>query len=194
MTQFGRLDVFMHLSTVRSKPFALSNKDCLLKIQLLILVGLLTFPVASVGDDSGERYEQLVDEMLEITGALKIGEQMSAMVVSQMAQAMKASSSDLPDRAFELLQIEVNETISKEMASGSFNEMMYPIYAKYLDEHDLQAALEFYSTKEGRKIAQAMPLMAADGMAAGQEWGAILGPKIARNVLQRLADEGIELQ
>ena len=79
------------------------------------------------------------------------------------------------------------------MASGSFNKLMYPIYAKYLDENDLRAAIAFYSTKEGRKFAETAPLMAADGIAVGQQWGRTIGPKIVRNVQKRLQEEGIEL-
>jgi hypothetical protein len=111
-----------------------------------------------------------------------------------MIRALKSSGSDLPDRAYELLEIEVQDTINDEIESGSFNQLMYPVYAKYLDEADLEAALRFYATNEGRKIAEAMPLMAVEGMTVGQQWGATLGPKIAQRVEQRLAEEGIDLQ
>ncbi len=165
-----------------------------MRTQIVVAFCLLALPLTSLSDDSEQRYERLVDEVLEVTGALEIGEQMSALVVSQMIQALKSSSTDLPDRTYDLLETEVQETIREEMASGSFNELMYPVYAKYLNEAELEAMLRFYATKEGRKIAQVMPLMAADGMVVGQKWGAALGPKIAQRVQQRLADEGIDLQ
>ena len=57
-----------------------------MKLHLLVLIGLLTFSITTLGDDSEQRYEQLVDELLQVTGALKIGEQMSAMIVSHMTQ------------------------------------------------------------------------------------------------------------
>ena len=165
-----------------------------MRYKILIFFCLLALPLTSLSDDSEQRYERLVDEVLEVTGALKIGEQMSTMVVSQMIRALKSSGSDLPDRAYELLEIEVQDTINDEIESGSFNQLMYPVYAKYLDEADLEAALRFYATNEGRKIAEAMPLMAVEGMTVGQQWGATLGPKIAQRVEQRLAEEGIDLQ
>ena len=165
-----------------------------MRIHVVAGLCLLSLPLMSLGDESGEQYNRLVDEVLEVTGAFKIGEQMSALVVSQMIQALKASGTEVPDRAYELLEGEVQLTIKAEIESGSFNELMYPVYAKYLDEADLEAMLRFYSTKEGRKIAEAMPLMAAEGAAAGQRWGAALGPEIASRAMKRLADEGIELQ
>ncbi len=160
----------------------------------MVVFFLLALPLVSLGDDSEERYERLVDELLEVTGALKIGEQMGALIVNQMVGALKSSGSNVPDRVYELLESEVLDTINDEIESGSFNELMYPVYAKHLDENDLKAALRFFATKEGRKMAEAMPLMAAEGMAVGQQWGAALGPKIAQRVQQRLAEEGIDLQ
>ena len=118
---------------------------------------------------------------------------MADLVIQQMTMAMKAGGTEIPDRALQFMREEAMATINQEMASGSFNEMMYPIYAKYLNENDLRAAIAFYSTKEGRKFAEAAPLMAMDGMTVGQKWGAMMGPRIARNVERRLREEGIEL-
>ncbi|MEM1438222.1 MAG: DUF2059 domain-containing protein [Pseudomonadota bacterium] len=164
-----------------------------MKLRIFAAVWLLAFPAASFADEPTETYKALVDEILEVTGALKIGEQMADLVVQQMIMAMKAGGTELPDRMLDVMREEAVATISREMAAGSFNEMMYPIYAKYLDEKDLRAAIAFYSTEEGRKFAEAAPLMAMDGMTVGQKWGAMLGPRIARNVERRLREEGIEL-
>ncbi len=164
-----------------------------MKLRTLAAVCLLAFPVTSFADEPSETYKALVDEILEVTGALKIGEQMADLVIQQMTMAMKAGGTEIPDRALQFMREEAMATINQEMASGSFNEMMYPIYAKYLNENDLRAAIAFYSTKEGRKFAEAAPLMAMDGMTVGQKWGAMMGPRIARNVERRLREEGIEL-
>ena len=165
-----------------------------MRIQLTVAVCLMALPLTGLTDDAQQRYKLLVDEVLEVTGALAIGEQMSNAVVSQMIQAIKSSRTDLPNRAYQLIESEVQNAIKEEVESGSFQELMYPIYAKHLSEDELKALLRFYSTKEGKRVAQTMPLMAAEGMAAGQQWGAALGPKIAQRVQQRLADEGIDVQ
>lgn len=162
-------------------------------LRTLAAVCLLAFPFTSAADEPTDTYKALVDEILDVTGALKIGEQMADIIIQQMTMAMKAGGTEIPDRALEVIQEEVVATITGEMESGSFNELMYPIYAKYLDENDLKAAIAFYATKEGRKFAEAAPLMAVEGMTVGQNWGAMIGPRIARNVERRLREEGIEL-
>ncbi len=155
---------------------------------------LLLIPLLAAADDAEERYNGLVDEVLELTHALAIGEQMSASVVGEMVAALKHADPSLPDRAYDLLESEVNATIAEEIASGSFHQLMYPVYRKYLDEKDLEAMIAFYSSPEGRKIAAALPQLSQDAMMVGRAWGEILGPKIGTRVVERLAAEGIELQ
>ena len=164
-----------------------------MRVKKLAVLGLIALPFASLGDDAEQRYEDLVDEIMEVTGALEIGDHVQAVVMGQLIRALKASGSDLPDRAYELIQIEVQMMIEEEREAGTLNELIYPVYAKHLDEKDLEALLAFYATKEGRKIAEATPLMAVDAMTAGEELGAALEPKITQRLQRRLAEEGVEL-
>lgn len=163
-----------------------------MKIWTPVVVFLLVIPLTCDAYESDESYERLVDEVLEVTGALKIGEQMSGFIVTEMVKTLKTVDPNFPDRGYDIMENEVNLTIKEAMRSGSFNDLMYPIYAKYLDASDLEAMIRFYSTKEGQKIASILPSMTQDGVVAGQQWGAVLGPQIAQRVQQRLADEGIE--
>ncbi|HSD69291.1 MAG TPA: DUF2059 domain-containing protein [Woeseiaceae bacterium] len=153
----------------------------------------LVLASASYTQVADEEYNHLVDEVLELTGALKIGQQFSAAIVEQMVGALRATNSDLPDEAYSLIEEEVNTTIADSMESGSFQRLMYPIYAEHLSRADLEAMVSFYKSDAGRRIAEAMPIMAQQGMLAGQAWGESLGPEIGTRVLQRLAEEGYEL-
>ncbi len=162
-------------------------------IRKIVFSLLVAIPFAFTTADAKDDYEALVDEILEVTGALEIGAQMSQFVVAQMTQALKTGGADLPDEAYVALEDEVNKTIDRAIASGSFGELMYPIYRKHLGESDLKAMIDFYRTPSGKKIAAAIPLMAQEGMMAGQIWGQSLGPSIAERVEQRLKDEGFEL-
>ncbi|MEL6870398.1 MAG: DUF2059 domain-containing protein [Pseudomonadota bacterium] len=153
---------------------------------------LLTFTTASAQDNDAEYYE-MVDELLELTGALDIGEQLSALMVTEMTNALKRSSNDLPDKAYDLIAEEVNTAISESFASGEFQTMMYPVYANHLTKDDLVAMLAFYRTPSGKRIAKATPLMAQEGMLVGQKWGQSLGAGIGQRVVERLEAEGYEL-
>ena len=164
-----------------------------MQIRVLTIMVLLLAPMLCFGNETDEEYERLVDEILETTGALEIGVQMSDLIVAQMFEALKAADKEVPDRAYDALEDEVISTINDAIASGSFSELMYPIYRKYLSRTDLEAMVRFYRTEEGKRIAEAIPVMAQEAMQAGQVWGTNLSPEIARRVRERLASEGIEL-
>ncbi len=164
-----------------------------MKSRFVALILFILLPLVGVGEETDEHYKQLVDEMLEVTGALKIGEQMSVFMVSEMTRALKEVDEDLPDRVYEVIESEVSLLIREEIESGSFNELLYPIYRKYLDASDLEAIIKFYRTKEGRKIVSVLPQLSQEGMIAGQSWGESLGPKIVERVRIRLLEEGIEI-
>ena len=164
-----------------------------MKSRFVVLIFFILLPLVGVGEETDEHYRQLVDELLEVTGALKIGEQMSAFMVSEMIRALKEADEDLPDRAYEVIESEINLLVREEIESGSFNELMYPIYRKYLDGSDLEAMIKFYGSKEGMKIVSVLPQLTQEGMIAGQSWGASLGPKIVERVRKKLSEEGIEI-
>lgn len=155
---------------------------------------LLAIPVACWSQETENEFNVLVDEVLELTGALSIGEQMANLIVAQMVDALRATQTTLPDRALALIEEEVNAVLSESMESGEFQDLMYPIYARYLTKADLEAMVAFYRTPEGQRIVEVLPVMSQEGMVAGQKWGESLGPEIGRRVLDRLSEEGIELE
>ncbi|MEL6368054.1 MAG: DUF2059 domain-containing protein [Pseudomonadota bacterium] len=159
----------------------------------LILALILLFPHTLLAQGNDPEYNALVDEMLEITGALAVSEQMSALMIEQMGNVLRAQGNDLPKRAFDIMADEVSASVSESIASGEFQKMMYPIYAKYLSKADLEAAIAFYRTPAGKRIARATPLMAQEGMLVGQQWGQTLGAEIGRRVMKRLEAAGYSL-
>ena len=165
-----------------------------MRIRIAVVhVFLVLFPAGALAQETDEEYGKLVDEILEVTGALKIGDQLGGLIIEQMFEVLRASDPNLPDKVYELIQEEVKTILSESLASGSLQELMYPIYAKHLTKSDLEAMVAFYRTPEGKRIASATPLMAQEGMLAGQAWGESLGPQIGTRVIQRLSEEGIEL-
>ena len=164
-----------------------------MKSRFVVLTFFVFLPLVGIGDETDEQYRQLVDETFEVTGAWKIGEQMSIFMVAEMTRALKEIDEEVPDRVYELIASEVNLVIREEIGSGSLNELMYPIYRKYLDASDLEALIKFYTSKKGKKIASLLPQLTQELMIAGQSWGASLGPKVGERVGMRLSEEGIEI-
>ena len=84
-------------------------------------------------------------------------------------------------------------TLQEELASGSMEDLIVPIYARYFTLSEIEELLDFYRTPIGRKTIEVMPLLTQESMQVGQSWGMAIGPVIGRRVSERLAAEGIEV-
>ena len=157
---------------------------------IIFAILLLMVPVSAFSQEDDPQYNKLVDQVLALTGALEVGEQLSQLFVSQMTKSMSQADKQLPDEAYEIIAEEVNATISDSINSKDFHKLMYPIYAQNLSKSDLEAMVAFYQTPAGGRIAAAMPIMSQQGIQVGQVWGQSLGADIGQRVLGRLREKG----
>jgi uncharacterized protein len=161
-----------------------------------LIITLLFFfsgSIAIAGDITPEKKAD-IEKLMNITGALKIGKQMSNAVVNNMTSALKASRPDIPDRMYKILAEEINNIIEEQMfAKGGYIETTVLIYDKYFTHDDIKGLLSFYRTKLGKKTIQVLPQIVQSSMKAGQLWGQALGPLIQERVTKRFKEEGIDL-
>lgn len=57
--------------------------------------------------------------------------------------------------------------------------MIVPVYEKHLSDADIDALTAFYSSPAGRRFVAKQPLILADTMKAGEEWGERIVKEIA---------------
>jgi hypothetical protein len=165
------------------------RKTCLTITLLFFFSG----SVAIAGDITPEKKAD-IEKLMNITGALKIGKQMSEAVVNNMTRAIKASRPDVPERTYTILAEEVNKIIEEQMfVKGGYIEMAILIYDKYFTHEDIKGLLSFYQTELGKKTIKVLPQILQHSWKAGQLWGQALGPLIQERVTKRFKEEGIDL-
>lgn len=164
------------------------------KLRSIVLYGLLLAALAvtpAYGKEISRDKRVEIEKLLEVTGALKIGQQFSASMVNQLAQVLRSSNPNLPKRAIEVLPEEVNAVMDSNMAG--FKELLIQVYDRHYTLEDLKGLNQFYSTPLGRKVISTLPAVMQDSMAAGQKFGESLGPEIGRRLEARYKKEGIKL-
>jgi uncharacterized protein len=177
---------FLQWSAIREKPMTTfrSMIAC-----VLLLAVTAAGPAFGQDVDAAKRAE--IEKLLALTGALKLGQQMSSMMVAQLTNVLRASHPDLPQKALDVLPEEINAAIAGNIAV--FKEMVIHIYARHYTLEDLQGLTQFYSTPLGRKVLDTLPLVMQESVVAGQKWGASLGPEIGRRLQARFKREDIRL-
>ncbi len=155
----------------------------------LLFVTMLPLQAAAEALTDGKRAD--IIKLLDTTGAMNMGKQMSEMVVGQMTEALKASRPDLPPELFDILREEVSATFEENIPM--FVELIVPIYHRHFTHEELKGLLSFYETDLGKKTIRVMPLLVQESMLIGQQWGQTIGPEIERRVIERFKAEGVDL-
>ena len=145
-------------------------------VVLIALLAGLSFDRALAAKSSKD---QKIRQLLEITGAAKLGGQ----VVQQMFPSLRQMAPQVPANVWDDLEKEMEKRVP-EMA-----DIIVPIYDKHFTESDIDGLIAFYRTPVGKKFIKELPSITQESMTAGQRWGASIG----QEVVKRLAAQGYDL-
>ena len=164
-----------------------------MKIKLILFVLFFTVPSFSYAQDEVTVEEKAaISRLLEMTGAIDIGLTLSESMVQQMTDLLRQTDPDIPERAFTILEEEVNAIIREE--TGALYEMLYPIYARHLTLSEVNGLISFYETPLGSKVVSTLPLIVQESMLAGQQWGEFLAANLGPRLMKRFEEAGIEFE
>jgi hypothetical protein len=156
---------------------------------LFAALSLVAAPVAA--DDLSPQKRADIERLLEMTGATRIGRQMTAVLAAHMAQSLRQSHPEIPQKALDVLPEEVGAVFEANI--GKFVAAIIPVYHRYFTAEEIKGMIAFYSTDLGKKAISALPGLMSESMVIGQQWGQALEPAIAERVRARLKKEGIDL-
>jgi uncharacterized protein len=157
----------------------------------LLLAALSLLAVPAAADDLSPQKRADIERLLEMTGATKIGRQMAAMSAAHMAQSLRQSHPEIPQKALDILPEEVGALFEAHI--GAFLAEIVPVYHRYFTAEEVKGMIGFYSTDLGRKAISAMPGLVSESMVIAQRWGQSLEPAIAERVRALLKKEGVDL-
>ena len=106
-----------------------------------------------------------VRELLELTGAAKMGKQMMDQMMTQFRR-MPGLPEGFAEKFMEAAKPE------------DLVELIVPIYLKHVEERDLDATLEFFRTDSGKRWLAAQPAILQESVKVGQAWGQKLAMKV----------------
>jgi hypothetical protein len=138
------------------------------------LAAIFCFGLSIQAFSQSSSKQQAIKELLEVTGAGKLGMQ----VVNNLVNVYQKSYSNA-DSSFW-------DEFLKEIKPDEFVSLTIPIYDKYFTEEEIRQLITFYKTPTGQKIISTMPSVMKEAMTAGQTWG----KEISDKILKRLKEKG----
>jgi hypothetical protein len=151
-------------------------------------------PAVSAADELTPAKVADIKQLLDLTGAYRLGQMLSGSVVRQMSETLRRNRPDLPPELFTVLAEEVNAIFAEEMSpDGSFADVVSLVYHNHFTHDEVRGLVAFYQTPLGRKLAAEMPSMTQESMQAGLKWGQGLAPKLQERLRARFRERGVEL-
>ena len=160
------------------------------KIFLMFLALCISCTAANAEDLTREKRAD-IERLLTMTGSLSLGKQMASAITANLAQNLKQTRPDIPDKVLELLPGEVMATFEENM--GSLKDEMIPLYHRHFSAAEIKGLIGFYSTDLGQKAIRTMPVLLQESMLIGQRWGQSLSPKIRQRIGAELKQQGVKL-
>jgi hypothetical protein len=152
---------------------------------------LLAAPYPAAAQDVAPDKRVDIEKLLEMTGAMRIGQALSQTMVAQLTAAVRAANPSIPDQLMDVLPEEVNAVLAEN--APAFVAMAVRVYDKYYSAAEVKALIAFYATPIGRKVIAVTPSLAQESMQIGIQWGQSLGPEIDRRIRARFRKEGVKL-
>ena len=163
----------------------------MLKKALLII--LCVFSLKAHAEELTDEKRGVIDELLEVTGVLGIGDLMGASISNELIRKLSQQNKTLDPKVLDILRDESKKIMHDEFIANQWlNEMSHKVYHKHFSLLDLKNLVAFYQTTTGRKVIKAMPRIIQESMVRGQAHGRSLGPVIRERLRARFEREGVE--
>ncbi|WP_158970725.1 DUF2059 domain-containing protein [Paraglaciecola sp. L3A3] len=163
-------------------------------LKIITAISLLIFSLSLSAEELNDEKKKLIDEMLQVSGAAKLGDMMGSWASGQLISALQRQNKEVDTKTITIIQDEIGKLMNEEFIHNGFvNNMSYDIYHKYFSLSELKEMVAFYKTETGKKVAAVLPKITQESMQASQQHGMSLTGKIQQRIQARFAKEGIEL-
>ena len=153
-----------------------------MRMLALVLAAWLSAAAPAIAQDQPAD-EAIIRELIEVTGAEKLLDdvhaQVDAMTAQSMAEAIGGKTVSPQQQAlFNEMRDRVGAIFRESMSWAKFEPMMIDIYRKSFTQKEAQGMIDFYRTDAGRAVIAKMPLVMQNTMTALQANTRTIMPKI----------------
>lgn len=114
--------------------------------------------------------QQSVKQLMQLTGAGNL----SVQILNQLVTSFKRMAPNQPQKFW--------DDFAAQADPDELENMIIPIYQKYLSEKEIQQLIEFYSSPLGKKLVSVQPQIMQESIQVGQEWGKSLARDVSAKI------------
>ncbi len=161
-------------------------------LQALALLGVVT---ASAEDAPSEAFTKSLRSYLEIqTTYVSYGDNIAYQAANETLMQIAAGGVEVTEQMQQVVLEEAQAKFGDKLRDLDYlTKLMAPVYAKYFDEKDMEAMVEFWGSPVGRKNLENTAQMNQDSLVAIQEVTFGITPAYHLAIDARLRELGYEL-
>jgi hypothetical protein len=160
-------------------------------MRLIVALIFAAFSAGSMAQEVSDSMRKDILELMEVTGSMKLGEQVGNAVSGQIINAMRTQQPDTPQRTVDIVLEVTREHMSRFMNDPATIDGFVALYARHFTQEDIQAITAFYKTPAGAKMASQTPKLTTDSMQFAQSRMAVIIPAMQQDLMQRLQAENL---
>ncbi len=132
-----------------------------------------------------------IEELIERTQAMNLGQQMGDSMVAQFIAFAKQADPDVSPRALEIIGEVVNEELTASLPELTDDTVR--LYAEHFTLEEVQAMNRYHASPVGQKAIAVMPEILQGSIQQSQRWVNAIVPRMEQKLAERLAAEGLVL-
>jgi len=153
---------------------------------MLLSIG---FPVLAHADDASKAAK--IEEMLTVTHADRMMEQMMGSMQSMVANQMKQANLPEDSRAAaEEMQKRIMDLVASKMSWDKIKPVYVQAYSETFTEQEIDGAVQFYKSPAGQAILEKMPVLLQKTVGLTQQLMGDLMPEITKMMEEMKAKSG----
>ena len=139
----------------------------------LLLAAILLTSFSAYAQPAQETKDQKIRRLLKL---LKVGD-LAVQMAGGMIDSFRRSMPEVKE--------EVWTSFMKKVNGDDLIELMILVYARHIEEADIDALITFYSSPAGQRFIEKQPLIMQESMGIGEEWGRRLGKQVQDEIEQK---------
>ncbi|MDR2072622.1 MAG: DUF2059 domain-containing protein [Spirochaetaceae bacterium] len=132
----------------------------------------------SVFSASSQTKEEEIMRLLDLMGTKNLAKQTIEMFIPRMQVLAPSVPKEFWDLFIEKMDLDL------------FIKAYVPLYDRHYTLEDIRALITFYESPVGKKVVEVTPLITAESLSLGEEWGLLMGELILEE-LKKAGYEGI---
>ena len=155
-----------------------------MKRLLFVLISCVSLPIAA----QDKSKEAKVEELLRLTKADALLEQMSAQMRKMAASQIPPDATDAQKAAISKGMERVFDLVQQRLSWAELKPLYIKLYSENFSDEDLDGILGFYRTPAGKALLNKMPILIAQAGQLVQEKMGNLVPEVQRVMEQAKAE------